>query len=103
MMSSFLWQPIRRPTAKSETADSHYLELAVQLEALCEEVPQKIKADDTIRVRIIEAAKRLIPELEKPEDTAQRVIYTVCTLDFGKTRAGSTDKESSLVSFWGLR
>jgi hypothetical protein len=53
-----------------------YAELATQLEALADNPPE-MDAKDEGRIHLLEAAKRVVPELEMPGEAAQRVMYGV--------------------------
>jgi demethylsterigmatocystin 6-O-methyltransferase len=55
---------------------SQYSQLADQLEALIESPPTELLDDEPVRKRILQAATRIVPEISKPEDTAQRIVYT---------------------------
>jgi hypothetical protein len=84
-LSKLGWPLIPIATTKNSIATnpipnvigSRYLDLAAELEALSKEVPQELKEDTGLCARILEAAQKLVPALEKPDDTAQRIIYTV--------------------------
>lgn len=54
-----------------------YDELAQQLENIAGSA-QSVECSDESRVRLLEAAKKVIPGLETPSEAAQRVLYGVC-------------------------
>lgn len=55
----------------------NYAKLTTELEAIAQNGP--VTCDDATRKRLLEAVKGALPELEKQDDTAQRVLYTVGT------------------------
>ena len=58
--------------------------LASQLETLASSVPQDLAENLPLRTRFLEAATKLIPELETPRDTSQRLLYGPCELTGAK-------------------
>jgi hypothetical protein len=67
-------------------------ELASKLEALGNRPPQA-DPNDSSRIRLLEAAKKMIPALETPSEATQRLMYTV----------GATDLESPELTIGAFR
>lgn len=53
----------------------NYSKLADELEVVANSGP--VACDDVTRKRLLQAVKDALPELEKQDDVAQRVLYTV--------------------------
>ncbi|MCJ1251526.1 hypothetical protein MMC30_008761 [Trapelia coarctata] len=53
-----------------------YKQLAAQLESLAANPPAALFDDEPTRRRLLAAVQNVIPEIEKPQDTIQRLMYT---------------------------
>ena len=53
-----------------------YSKLVSQLESIAADPPEALLNNEPVRKRLLQAATHVIPEIENPNDSAQRILYT---------------------------
>ncbi|KAI9711458.1 MAG: hypothetical protein M1820_002021 [Bogoriella megaspora] len=64
--------------AATATSDK-YWRLVQTLEDITRNPPTELLQDDSLRTRLLRALQGVVPEIEKPNDTTQRVLYSALT------------------------
>ncbi|KAF2232272.1 o-methyltransferas-like protein [Viridothelium virens] len=60
-----------------------YSTLVSELESIAQDPPSEVLQDDRLRGRLLKAAQNIVPQIEKPNETTQRIIYTPLELMAG--------------------
>lgn len=62
----------------SLTMDSaKLLDTISSLELLTESIPDQLREDEKLRKRLFDVVQKLVPEIETPAETSQRLLYAV--------------------------
>ncbi|KAI9697134.1 MAG: hypothetical protein M1820_007950 [Bogoriella megaspora] len=61
-------------------ASAKLLSTVESVEELAQSLPKQLREDDGLRKRLLDAVQKIVPEIETPPETSQRLLYTPCEL-----------------------